>query len=263
MNEVEQFQRIKRYLGFFAGVLLLNTFVGIEKSDSAAVFSVGLKSDALIDVLLFVIVAFYFLRMLNFWTLQDEMYRRKLQYKLDDFGHLLIAAISMIAAIYMRFMADIDAALYESLRYFVPFILGVLGSLVAAISMSLASSLRWSTNKQASKKVYEVRDAILNGEWYLMFANSGSGKLEEGKNYKKLVFSDDGEFAEGSNHNEKFWRLEGEFLEILNKSEVLFSRFRFDPKLNMFFATDDSDVLALPRQRIVRDIEQWNEDGRP
>ncbi|WP_417476351.1 hypothetical protein [Maricaulis sp.] len=257
MNEVEQFQRTKRYLGFFTGVLLLNEFVGLKDTDAPGAFGVALKSNEMLDVVLSAVVFFYMLRMLNFWTLQDESYRSRRQHQLDDFGHFFVAVLAISYTAYDRFSSQISGF------FSLPFVIPVAGVIATLLAFFAALRIRQAGASSQHARVYKIREAILNGDWYLLYANSGTGELTQGRNYKKIRFGHLGDIVEGKNKNEDAWRLEGEFLEILNSAGVLFSRFRYLDRYDRFVATDDADVKALPRQRIVRDVEAWLEAGRP
>ncbi|WP_338688962.1 hypothetical protein V5279_25185 [Bradyrhizobium sp. 26S5] len=72
----------------------------------------------------------------------------------------------------------------------------------------------------------------------------------EGK--KELEFLADGTFGEGGNSNEFKWQMKDGLLEVHRKSKLLQNRFRYDPRSEKFFCTNDPDAEGYKDQVIYR-----------
>lgn len=260
MEEIEQLQRAKRYLSFFSGVFFLDLVAGITGDDNGTLLGVELAKIESISIVIVFVVVFYGIRIVNFRAAEGEKYRGSLQYRIDDYGHLFIGAnvviIGLADTFFHQFIECIGV--WWSIAASV-----VLSGIIVSLVLVLFSNFNdASSGKQASLD-QRIVSKVLSGTWYLIFANNVGQSLASGQNYKQLVFEQDGSFSAGSNKNESGWRVLAGFLEILNQRGEVYSRFSYREKDDLFRATGDSDVQALPNQRIVRDVEQWDHDGRP
>tara|TARA_Y100000052_G_C2945679_1_gene83646 strand:+ start:369 stop:1151 length:783 start_codon:yes stop_codon:yes gene_type:complete len=260
MGDIEQLQRSKRYLTFFSGILFLHLVAGIRDADSGTIGPITLEKWDQIGLILSFVVSFYLLRILNFRSAEGEKYKDSIQYRIDDYIHLFVG----VGAISNGFVQTIWGNVYEENNAFVvSAVVAVVSFVVVFVLYLIFNDFRSRQSRSRSSMDHRIAAALRTSPWFLIYANHVGQTLREGTNYKPISFEPNGDIGQGNNQNETRWRIREGFLEILNKNEVVFSRFSYDEGREQFRATGDSDLKALPEQRIVRDVDAWDSIGRP
>lgn len=122
-------------------------------------------------------------------------------------------------------------------------------------SIVLSREIAKKKDKEAAISV-----ALSQNEWELVFDSHSNPPRS-----KIMRFSTDGGILEGANMNESRWRVENGKLEFLNSNSIVFSRFSYDEKNQVFQNTNEEELLSLRDQYMkLRGNEGFGKvDGRP
>jgi len=261
MTAEDHFQKSKALVVLYSGALLLSVWVGIDL-DGGSFQLLPLQNQNLLDEVILCVAAYYFLRSLLFWGIQNEVSRRSVVYIIDNvFSVLVFVAAS---GSYLVVQTDVVERVGDTL---IADIWGVIRTLAVLIVGAVVSAFGSNIAGQSIKARARYRSdamikALLSKKWFLVYV-AGRQKARRGENYGRwLQFLPDGEIGEGVNHNETNWREAHGYLEILNKRGELFSRFRYEPDNEQFKGTGDDDVLVSPGQMLVADLDSWKKRNR-
>lgn len=254
MASREEFNRNKRWAGLFSAFLIVHLTAGVQQSNGGGLFGITLENPGALDEVFLLFSLIFTFKSINLWTAMDDVYRRSIQYKIDDGSSLIfsIVTFSFYVSQYLQNFVIFEFSVPDYLDF------SFSALLISALFLVLISSiytLRSFRKEQSLLKDSHIVQLLITGTWYLIFANARARISSGAIGWKKISFKEDGFIGEGRNKNENTWQVIGGYVEIFNDKDELYSRFILSDK--EFEATDDSDVQALPGQRIVRNIDEW------
>lgn len=258
MDPTQAYQKAKRNLLLFSGLLFLAIFVGFESSYSASsitVFPFTLSRAELIPTILFFVVLFNLFQFSLCWAAQRVEIQRNLFHRVDFFSATSIGALSVVS-----YLGSLAWPYLNLLVGKLPSIIGqwdakFLSSLLAAAlifaSLQIAAIVaklagRVSVWLRARAKSYDagLEEILLSQNWLLIF-NPAANKSKE------IEFKSGGEIGLGRNNNEHTWRIRSELLELLNNEGKIHSRFSYDDIAGVFSHTNEVDTLSYRSQKLV------------
>lgn len=237
------YKKSKRYIVANAGILLLITFVGIERG--TAVLGVKIRQPEFLGVIFSVVVFYYFVQLNLFWAAQAEIVRQRIQYRLDYVFSLAIAVAAVCLFV-----------VFDPLTYCWPLWLRgtvCVAVLIAAIGSQPASrKFLTSIRKKETKARTDISLVLQENQWVLIYNPARyDPKIASTSGSKPISFAADGSIGVGNNSNESRWRIQDRVLEILNSDSKVFSRFSYDEPAQTFRHTNDPDTLSLRDQIII------------
>lgn len=256
----EAYFRSRRALVVSSGLLALSILSGIVPNDtdgSLTFFSVTLRSPENIPLIFLIITIYLVWQLWSAWLVQTDPVRRSKINRVDVFLSFLISigAIAIWCWPFLLKAVDIlSGDRWSSIS--TTFAAGVVGAALSnAISYCLLRASTWARASMIAQKIAGMtlrdvdRSAITSelltaNKWILIF------DPESGRS-KKISFMPDGAIGAGRNKNEDSWKIVDGDLEITNNKREVFSRFRYDNRLDALVHTDDPDTLSIRGQVIA------------
>jgi hypothetical protein len=260
MGSAEQYDKARRNLVFFVGVLVLSILVGVtqRKSSSLSLFPFELESPQYIPHVLAVIVVYSFYNLGICWALMDEASRaariRSTDFRVIIFFSLVFLGLYVIFEL-LPFLAELDVHFSA--------VFGWGGIVVVASALLTAFALVYFVGVRAQRRAKELQAekeslarrehlmiSLLNQDWILVF----NPRMPNGK--KRIKFFADGNIGDGKNLKETRWELDGEELVIWRENGDLQNRFRFDEQTSRFVSTGDPAAGAVQEGHMEQFVSQ-------
>ncbi|WP_193171969.1 hypothetical protein [Nisaea nitritireducens] len=258
--------RAKRNVVLSSSLLIISIIIGIKSSSDGKVtiFPIVLEDWKFIDEILCAITAYFFLQTIIYWAAQGYFVRNSNQYRYDFYLSVSVSCVAFFIYFvkvilyvfdFLRgFLLEFDSYFYDVARQILSsdFTAIVIGAAAPVTAIITARYIIQYIQRNKSLQIWEhesLNNLLISEKWILHF-NPISAAGE-----KEISFEPNGKIGVGANQNEATWRLRGAALEILNSDNKIFSRFFYDPEVEIFQHTNDDDTLSLS--------SQWIEKNRP
>lgn len=234
MEPSELYNRSKRNLAVFAGILALFTAGAIEPDSNLEVLGLRIGATSFLLIALFSVNSWLIYQFWFSWRHQAPNVHRQIKY---DFiisltlavGVLLWAAASSLIALGPPGTLAIVLLTIVSA-----------GAAAASVAVYAVTRLGIQFAEILRLRKATLRDRLLQGTWILMF-----DPLRQQK--KTIEFLGDGSIGVGGNEYEARWELASETLTIWKADATLQNRFRYDGTADRFVSTDDALADAIKR----------------
>lgn len=247
MEPTAIYNKSKRNLAVFAGLLALVLFGGIEPKEKEAISLLPFhitRPDAVPHVI-FPIVAYCAYQYYLSWTYQSEQIQKKTRI---DFYFILSLSIGAICYyIFVHWLPSIT----EDRQVFITLVAIITTSISAVSVFFLFGRVKALRDRLFAVRRETIADRIVESGWILNF----NPKHPKGR--KAISFKPEGEIGTGRNQNEHTWKIANGHLEIWKENGDLQNRFLYDEENDRFVSTNEPEADAIKRG--IRDQEIYRE----
>jgi hypothetical protein len=254
----ETYLKSKRYLVFFAAILLLTAVVGLTPAQESQVLGWSIAKPDDTRFVVFIVVLYYWLQLALFWDVQGEQLRKLAQHSTDFAISCLIAAGALVALPIILLLEEYAPAWLgreTPVRHNDLFVLALLLAPPVGLVLyrrvfrpSLAKSRRETIQRERT-----ILDVLTAQRWRLVFNPVAYAQTKAARGSKLITFRANGSIGEGRNNNEASWRLNSGYLEVLDDQGRVFSRFVYDPASDRLVHTNDQDTQSIRDQYMINE----------
>lgn len=256
----DTYLRAKRYLTFFAAILLLASLVGLSPAEQSSMLGWQIANPGLAGIALYCIVLYYFAQLALFWNAQGTSIRALAQHTFDYWLSFSIAVAALYSLPTIMVLQTLGAPWFTnrsnptaSWLIVTLYALPILGALFYALYFR--PKLRQSRDAAAQREA-DVLSVLTSQPWLLVFNPISYEQTKRQHGSKDIVFLSDGQIGKGRNHNENTWRLNAGYLELLDGNGRIFSRFTYDAMKERFIHTNDEDLQSIRNQYMLKKAER-------